>query len=268
MSNYAIGDIQGCFGPLTALLQQIHFDEDQDHLWLVGDLVNRGPDSLTVLRWAKNLGPALHAVLGNHDLHLLRVATGIATPRPNDTLAEVLCATDSEELIAWLRQLPLIQTYRQYLFVHAGLLPQWSVEEALTYAHEVERALQGADYPRFLSELYGDTPNRWRDDLTGMDRLRVITNACTRLRFCTAEGEMEFKNKGGPDSPPQGYMPWYKVPQRATKNIPVVFGHWSALGLKIDENIVALDSGCCWGNQLSALRLEDGQIFQVNCPAR
>lgn len=268
MSNYAIGDIQGCFAPLTVLLQQIHFDAEQDHLWLVGDLVNRGPDSLAVLRWAKNLGPAFHAVLGNHDLHLLRLAAGIATPRPNDTLADVLLATDSGELIAWLRQRPLIQTYQQYLFVHAGLLPQWSVEEALAYAREVEQALQGANYQHFLTELYGDTPNRWRDDLTGMDRLRVITNACTRLRFCTNEGEMEFKNKGGPDSPPHGYMPWYQVPQRISKNVPVVFGHWSALGLKIEENIIALDSGCCWGNQLSALRLEDGQIFQVNCPSR
>ncbi len=265
MANYAIGDIQGCYAPLMALLTRIEFDKSRDQLWLVGDLVNRGPDSLAVLRWAKSQGSAVKAVLGNHDLHLLRVAEGLEPGRKNDTLAEILAAPDRQELLHWLRHLPLIRSYDKFILVHAGLLPQWSVEQASGLAREVEATLQSSDYRRFLESLYGDTPSSWIEDLRGMDRLRVITNACTRLRFCTTDGTMEFATKGGPECAPPGFMPWFEVPQRASDDATVIFGHWSALGLKSDANLLALDSGCFWGRQLSAVRLEDRQIFQVAC---
>ena len=248
-----------------ALLAQIEFDPLHDNLWLVGDLVNRGPDSLQVLRWAKDHGNAVKALLGNHDLHLLRVAEGLEQARDNDTLQEILAAPDAPALLHWLRHLPLMRRHEQYLVVHAGLLPQWSAEKAVGLAREVEAALQSSGYVNFLKELYGNAPNAWDDDLQGMDRLRVITNACTRLRFCTADGTMEFATKGGPQDAPRGYLPWFDVPQRASSNNTVVFGHWSALGLKLTANLIALDSGCFWGRQLSAVRWEDRQTFQVSC---
>lgn len=265
MANYAIGDIQGCYSPLKALLARIEFNPAHDKLWLVGDLVNRGPDSLQVLRWAKSQGDAVKALLGNHDLHLLRVAAGLETARDNDTLQEILAAPDALDLLDWIRHLPIMRRHEQYLIVHAGVLPQWSTEKAVGLAREVEAALQSPSYRNFLKELYGNVPNAWDDNLQGMDRLRVITNACTRLRFCTPDGVMEFATKGGPKDAPSGYLPWFDVPQRATSTKTVVFGHWSALGLKVTDNLIALDSGCLWGRQLSAVRWEDRQIFQVTC---
>lgn len=269
MANYAIGDIQGCYAPLTALLAQIEFNPLHDNIWLVGDLVNRGPDSLQVLRWAKNQGHAVKAVLGNHDLHLLRVSAGLENARVNDTLQEILTAPDASALLNWIRHLPLMRRHEQYIVVHAGLLPQWPAEKALALAQEAEAALQSSSYKNFLKDLYGNEPNAWDEQLQGMDRLRVITNACTRLRFCTPAGAMEFAAKGEPQDAPAGYLPWFNVPQRASSDHTVVFGHWSALGLKLTDNLIALDSGCFWGGQLSAVRWEDRQIFQVGCdPAR
>lgn len=265
MANYAIGDIQGCYSPLIALLARIEFNPRHDTLWLVGDLVNRGPDSLLVLRWAINQGDAVKALLGNHDLHLLRVAEGLEAPRNNDTVQDILAAPDAPDLLHWVRHLPLMRSHEQFTMVHAGLLPQWSADKAQALAREVEAALQSTSYKTFLKDLYGNAPNCWDESLSGMNRLRIITNACTRLRFCTADGAMEFATKGGAQSAPPGFMAWFDVPQRASSNTTVVFGHWSALGLKLADNLMALDSGCFWGRQLTAVRLEDRQIFQVAC---
>ena len=265
MSTYAIGDIQGCCTELQQLLEQVRFDSEHDKLWLVGDLVNRGADSLAVLRLVKSLGDCAIAVLGNHDLHLLAVAEGVAKLNRNDTLDEILHAPDRDELLHWLRNQRLLYAQDGYVLVHAGLLPQWSVTQAESLAREAEAALRGADYATFLAHMYGDAPHQWDDQLSGFQRLRVIVNACTRLRICTKKGEMEFKFKGEVENIPTGYMPWFDVPDRASRDATVVFGHWSALGLRIEPRFIALDTGCLWGGALSAIRLEDRQLFQVIC---
>lgn len=265
MSIYAVGDIQGCYAELQQLLEQIRFDPAQDQLWLVGDLVNRGPDSLQVLRLVKSLGESAITVLGNHDLHLLAVAAGTVTLHYSDTLDEVLAAPDSEELLTWLRQQRLLHVHDEHVLVHAGLLPQWSVKQALSLAHEVEDALRGNDYVTFLARMYGNSPRGWDSDMRGYKRLRVITNAFTRMRVCTEQGEMEFKFKGEINSIPHGYFPWFDVPERASANATMVFGHWSALGLKVEPHVIALDTGCLWGGPMTAIRLEDRQLFQVSC---
>jgi bis(5'-nucleosyl)-tetraphosphatase (symmetrical) len=246
-------------------LEQIRFDPTQDQLWLVGDLVNRGPDSLQVLRFVKSLGDSAITVLGNHDLHLLAVAEGAAELHRSDTLDEVLSAPDRDELLTWLRQQRLMHVEGDYVLVHAGLLPQWSVQHASGLAHEVENALRSDDYANFLAHMYGNTPHSWDDGLGGYKRLRVITNAFTRMRICTLQGEMEFKFKGEVEKIPAGYLPWFEVPKRMSQDATVIFGHWSALGLKITRNVIALDTGCLWGGPLSAIRLEDRQLFQVSC---
>ncbi|MDR3391156.1 MAG: symmetrical bis(5'-nucleosyl)-tetraphosphatase [Sulfuriferula sp.] len=263
MSTYAIGDLQGCFDALQQLLLRIAFDPAVDQVYLLGDLVNRGVDSLAVLRWAREHD--IKAILGNHDLHLLAVSEGYATPHTGDTLHGVLTAPDREELLTWLRHLPLAASAAGFLMVHAGLLPQWTASRALALATEVEAALRSPDYRDFLREMYGNKPAGWDDDLRGYDRLRVITNAMTRLRFCTPQGEMEFKTKGDPAYPPTGFLPWFQVPGRRSEGSPIVFGHWSALGLREESDCIALDTGCLWGGQLTALRLEDRQVFQVEC---
>jgi bis(5'-nucleosyl)-tetraphosphatase (symmetrical) len=268
MSIYAIGDIQGCFGALQALLDSLSFDPSRDRLWLVGDLVNRGPDALAVLRWVKGMGDRVITVLGNHDLHLLAVAEGFVPAHRNDTLQDVLQAPDRAELLHWLRHRRLLHAEDGFVLVHAGLLPQWSPQQAQILAREVEDALRGADYRHFMGHMYGNRPNHWEDGHSGMERLRVITNAMTRLRFCTARGEMEFAHKGDPEHPPAGFMPWFSVPARASREATVIFGHWSALGLKMRDDLLALDSGCLWGGQLSAVRLEDRRLFQVSCQGR
>jgi bis(5'-nucleosyl)-tetraphosphatase (symmetrical) len=265
MAIYAIGDIQGCYAEFQLLLEKIKFDSAQDRLWLVGDLVNRGPDSLAVLRSVKALGESAITVLGNHDLHLLAVAEGKAALHRSDTLDAVLNAPDRNELLTWLRHQRLLYAEDGYVLVHAGLLPQWSVKNATALAQEVEVALRGEDYVTFLEKMYGNVPNHWDDELTGYKRLRVITNAFTRMRICTQQGEIEFKFKGEIENIPEGYLTWFDVPKRKSKDATVIFGHWSALGLKLTSNVIALDTGCLWGGPMTAIRLEDRQVFQVAC---
>jgi len=266
MSTYAIGDIQGCYDSLQRLLALCAFDPGKDRLWLVGDLVNRGPKSLETLRLIKSLGPAAITVLGNHDLYLLMVAEGGAKFRgKDDTLQPTLDAPDAQELLDWLRRQPLCHTEGDYCLVHAGLLPQWTAARARELAREVEAALQAPNYPDFMQNLWGNDPAGWSDTLTGWPRLRVIVNAMTRMRFCTPAGIMEFHTKGETTNPPPGHLPWFEAPNRAHANSVLVTGHWSALGLKITPNLLALDSGCLWGGHLTALRLEDRQVFQVDC---
>ena len=265
MTTYAIGDIQGCYAEFEQLLQQCKFDPKQDRLWLVGDLVNRGADSLQVLRRVKSLGDAAITVLGNHDLHLLAVAAGVAELHHSDTLDELLAAPDCDELLTWLRQQRMIHVQDNYVLLHAGLMPAWDALLAQNLAREVEQVLRGADYVTFLEKMYGNTPDHWDAALSGYSRLRVITNALTRMRICTAQGEMQFKFKGEVIDMPEGYMPWFDVPHRASADATVVFGHWSALGLIVQPNVIALDTGCLWGGSLTAIRLEDRKLFQVKC---
>jgi bis(5'-nucleosyl)-tetraphosphatase (symmetrical) len=268
MSTYAIGDLQGCFTSLEALLVKLPLDWAHDRLWFVGDLVNRGPQSLETLRFVKSLGSRALTVLGNHDLHLLCVAEGFARHHDGDTLQPILAADDGDALLHWLRHRPLMHREGGFALVHAGLLPQWTVSQACSLALEVEAALQRPDYREFLKVMYGNRPHQWSDALTGMDRLRVITNAMTRLRLCTADGIMEFSHKAEPKDLPQGFMPWYDVPGRQSSNDKIIFGHWSALGLHLGSNVLALDTGCLWGGQLTAVRLEDQALFQVSCERR
>ena len=264
MAKYAIGDIQGCYHAFQALLARLDFDVSHDRLWLVGDLINRGSGSLEVMRWCYQHQHALTVVLGNHDLHALVVAEGIVNAHRGDTLSELLAAEDSKILLNWLRNQKLLHQEGDYLMVHAGLLPQWTVSQALGYAAEVEAVLHSDNYLHFLKHMYGNLPDHWRADLHGMDRLRVITNTCTRLRICSVQGQMEFKFKGELQDIPQGFMPWFDVPNRATKDTQIIFGHWSALGLQQRNNIYALDTGCLWGGKLSAMNLETKEITQVD----
>lgn len=266
MATYAIGDIQGCFDSLQQLLAKCAFDPARDRLWLVGDLVNRGPRSLETLRFVRSLGKAALTVLGNHDLYLLMVAEGGAKARgKDDTLQPILDAPDCAELLDWLRQQPLCHVEDDYCMVHAGLLPQWSIKKARKLAREVEAALQGEQYREFIANMWGSQPDRWSDDLEGWPRLRAVVNAMTRMRFCSADGVMDFKVKGELARAPAGYMPWFEVPGRKSAKSVLVTGHWSALGFRQSENMLALDSGCLWGGHLTAVRLEDRQVFQIDC---
>ena len=266
MSTYAIGDIQGCLEPLERLIEHCRFDPAQDALWFVGDLVNRGPQSLEVLRYVKKLGDLAVVVLGNHDFHALVVAAGHAKQHRGDTLDALLAAPDRDELLDWLRRRPLIHCENGWLMVHAGLLPSWSVSRAQALAREVEAVLRGDRCDEFLRVLYGDQPDRWSDGLAGYDRLRVIVNAMARMRICTPDGRMEFTHSGEPGDIPPGFMPWFEVPQRASAGTPILFGHWSAHGLIVRSDLVALDTGCLWGRSLTAMRLEDRAIFEMPCP--
>jgi len=263
MATYAIGDLQGCYHALQDLLKNIQFDPQADKLWLVGDLINRGSGSLEVLRWVYRHRSNVVTVLGNHDLHTLVVAEGFVAPHRSDTLDELLAAPDRDDLLTWLRHQSLVHYEHGYLMVHAGLLPQWTVQQALALGAEVEAALRSDNYRDFLVKMYGNQPARWSNKLEGIDRLRIITNAMTRLRICTEKGDMEFKFKGELEDIPDGYMPWFEVPTRKSRDNTIVFGHWSALGLQQRPNLFALDTGCLWGGKLSALRLEDMQVFQV-----
>ena len=266
MATYAIGDVQGCMDELEALLGVCAFDARRDRLWFVGDLVNRGPASLEVLRFVKSLGEGATVVLGNHDLHLLCVAEGFAKTRPDDTLEAVLGASDRDVLLEWLRTRQLMHVHADFVLVHAGLLPHWTVVRALELAREVETALRGPGYRDLLAHLYGSEPEEWSDALEGADRIRVIVNAMTRMRFCTDGGKMEFRAKGDLEAAPPGYRAWFDVPHRQSVNATVVCGHWSALGLRIENELIALDTGCIWGGALSAVRLEDRRVFQVPGP--
>ena len=231
----------------------------------MGDLVNRGPDSLACLRYVKSLGEAAVTVFGNHDFHLLCVAEGIEKRRKRDTLDDILAAPDRDELLAWLRHRPLMHAEAGFVLVHAGLLPQWTVERARGLAGEVEARLRGPDYRGFLERMYGDRPDRWSDDLEGIERLRVIVNAMTRLRVCSADGAMVLDFKGEPGDAREGWIPWFDMPGRKSRDHTVVFGHWSALGLELRADILGLDSGCVWGRSLSAIRLSDRRLFQQAC---
>ena len=266
MATIAIGDVQGCYDQLMRLLERAGYDDARDVLWFVGDLVNRGPQSAQTVRFVKKLGARQVTVLGNHDLALLVIAAGLKKPHRGDTYDELLAAPDREELLHWLRHQKMMHAGEGYAMVHAGLLPQWSVARALALAQDVEFALQGPDYREFLANMYGNEPVRWRDELAGYDRLRVIVNAMSRMRLVTAEGSMEFNHKIGLANLPAGYLPWYDAPGRASRGDRVIFGHWAALGLLLREDVVCLDSGCVWGRALSALRLEDRRVYQLECP--
>jgi bis(5'-nucleosyl)-tetraphosphatase (symmetrical) len=263
MSHYVVGDIQGCYAEFAQLLDMIAFDPSRDRVWLVGDLVNRGPDSLSVLRHVKSLGNAATSVLGNHDLHLLIVAAGHRAPHRRDTLSSILEAPDRDELLDWLRRRPLVVLEGDLLLVHAGLLPSWTPAQAVTLSREVETVLASSACDDFLRHLYGDEPERWDPGLTGHDRLRVIVNACTRLRFCSAEDVMELKEKRGPEHSPRGFVPWFAHPARKSAGVTVLCGHWSTLDLTFAPNVMMLDSGCLWGGTLTAIRLDDARVFQV-----
>jgi bis(5'-nucleosyl)-tetraphosphatase (symmetrical) len=265
MSTYAIGDVQGCYDQLRRLLDALRYDPGVDALWLVGDLVNRGPQSLETLRFVRDLGERAITVLGNHDLNLLAVAAGVRKQHRGDTLDAVLHAHDRDELLDWLRRRKMMHLDQGYAMVHAGLLPQWSVQHALSLAGEVEIALRSDEYPGLLRNMYGNEPAQWSDGLTGYERLRVIINASTRLRLCDLNGRMEFNHKTGLRDAPAGYVPWFDVPGRASAGTPVICGHWAAIGLVLRDDVLAIDSGCVWGRQLSALRLEDRRLAQYDC---
>jgi bis(5'-nucleosyl)-tetraphosphatase (symmetrical) len=260
--TWAIGDVQGCLDSLLALLPRL---PTPARLWLVGDLVNRGPRSLDALRWAIDQGERVVTVLGNHDLHLLAVAAGIRRAHRTDTLDDILAAPDRDALLDWVRTRPLAHFDDGWLMVHAGVLPQWSVERTLELADEVHRMLSGPRWLDFLREMYGNEPAQWSDSLRGNDRLRVIVNALTRIRFCTPEGRMEFAAKEGVDCAPAGYLPWFDAPQRASAGTPIVFGHWAALGWLDRPDLLSIDTGCVWGRELTAVRLRDRQAVSVAC---
>ncbi len=268
---YVIGDVQGCYAPLNALLQQIWQAEPEAQLLFAGDLVNRGADSLAVLRRVRDLQAQGRAesVLGNHDLHLLALAEGLRPAHPSDTLQAVLAAPDAADLLSWLRQRPLAwhgqSNQRDYLLVHAGVYPSWDLAKTLACAAEVEQQLRGDNYRELLANMYGNQPASWSDDLQGWPRYRAIINALTRMRFCSAAGEMEFASKDNAATSPEGFAPWFDL-ERQTESLLMLCGHWSTLGLLMRENIIALDTGCVWGGQLSAVALHDSSVLQVACP--
>ena len=274
MSTYLVGDIQGCDKPLEQLLQKIDFSPSRDTLYLLGDLVNRGPQSAEVLRRCMAYGDAVKALLGNHDLHLLASAYGMRKAGKRDTLQNILNAPDREELLHWVSQQPLVRSLQsksgqQLLMVHAGVLPQWSFEDTLQLADEVHQQVKSAALPEFLMHMYGNLPNQWQSTLTGSDRLRVIVNALTRIRFCTEDGTMDFDSSESADSAPQGLIPWFECPQRQTANVTIAFGHWSTLGLMNRPNLIALDTGCVWGGHLSAMEIgsdfQERTLHQIQC---
>lgn len=265
--NYLIGDVQGCCSALERLLAKLDFSPSRDHVYLLGDLVNRGPGSLAALRLLSGLGEAATCLLGNHDLHLLAVAHGARKPQRGDTLDDILAAPDRGALLGWLRRQRLACFEQGWLMVHAGIVPQWDRAQTLALAAEVEALLRGPDLPDFLQAMYGNEPDRWDDGLAGTARLRFIVNVLTRLRFCDADGRIDFKTKDGAGSAPEGFYPWFDVPGRRSADTPVAFGHWSTLGLVSRDKLLALDTGCVWGGQLSAMRIDGAQreLIQVDC---
>ena len=260
---WAIGDLQGCFNALRALLRRIPADEP---LVFLGDLVNRGLRSLDTLRLVRDLGERAVVLLGNHDLHLLAVAAGVRPLHDDDTVQDILDAPDRAELMEWLRRRPLAFAARGALFVHAGVLPSWTVAQTLALAAEVELALRADDWPRCLACMYGNEPSRWRDDLRGAERARCVINALTRLRVVRPDGAMDLTFKAGPGQVPAGTVPWFDHPTRATRDAVVIFGHWSTLGHLERPDAVCLDSGCVWGGALSAMRWPDRTLLQQPCP--
>jgi len=275
MPRYAVGDLQGCLQPLQHLLERVQFDPAVDELWLVGDLCNRGPDSLGTLRFVKSLGSAAKVVLGNHDLHLLAVSLGYRKLKRKDTFRDVLEAPDHQELFGWLRHLPLLHegprfdstaTSDRYLMVHAGIPPQWSTEQARARARELEEVLRGPRIGEYFDSMYGNAPNGWSDELEGGARWRVITNYFTRMRFCDAEGILDLDAKGGLDSAPPGMKPWFAHASRRASDVRIIFGHWAMLeGRTGDANVCGLDTACVWGQSLTMMRLGDEQRFNCDC---
>jgi bis(5'-nucleosyl)-tetraphosphatase (symmetrical) len=275
MSLYCIGDLQGCHLPFQRLLEKIDFSPSRDTVYLLGDLVNRGPDSLGLLRQLMALGDAAQCLLGNHDLHLLALWQGVRQPGRHDTVQDVLQAPERDALLDWLRHRAMAMLRYGWLMVHAGVLPQWSAAQTLALAAEVEQALRGPDLKSFLSAMYGNTPSQWHDGLAGADRLRVIVNALTRLRFCTPDGLMDFASKEGAGAAPPGFLPWFEVPGRASQTTPMAFGHWSTLVTDVSQsrglrhNTLPLDTGCVWGGCLTAARLGaaagEFELIAVQC---
>jgi bis(5'-nucleosyl)-tetraphosphatase (symmetrical) len=264
--DWLVGDVQGCDGALERLLQVIGFSPSRDHLVLLGDLVNRGPASLAVVRRVQALQGSASAVLGNHDLHLLALAFGERQPKRNDTLQELLTPAARASWLAWLRAQPLALVRGAWLCVHAGLLPQWTAARALELSTELSAVLQGAQAPELLRGMYGNGPAHWDDALQGATRWRVALNGFTRLRFCSAEGEMEFETKESAHDAPAGFMPWFEVPGRASAGQAIAFGHWSTLGALVRPRLLGLDSGCVWGGGLSAARIDGGHLELVQVP--
>ncbi len=266
MAHYAIGDIQGCFFELQQLLDKINFDPAADLLWFTGDLVNRGPHSLETLRFVRALGDRAVTVLGNHDLHLLAVANG-QNYRHRQDLADVLEADDRDELLDWLRHRPFLHRDERFCLIHAGLPPQWDIDTAVRCAREAETVLQSDRLGEFLKHMYGDQPDRWSEDLEGWERLRFIVNCFTRLRYCDREGRLALRFSGPPGSQPEGLLPWFRVPGRRSEGQEIIFGHWSTLGFAAERGCYGIDTGCLWGGQLTALRL-DGEMYRISidCP--
>lgn len=268
MPVYALGDIQGCYDELQALLALLRFDPDHDRLWFVGDLVNRGPKSLEVLRFVRQLGAAAVTVLGNHDLHLLALAAGNPSHKDEASLDPILAASDRDELLHWLRHRPLLHrdTELDFTMLHAGLPPQWDVDAAVDYARELEQALRGDDHQAYFRDLYGDRPDYWDPGLAGQDRLRFITNCFTRLRYLEADGRLALGEKGPPGTQHDGRLPWFDHPERASRDQRILFGHWSALGYVSRNNVWALDTGCLWGGALTALRIDTPEPTPIHLP--
>jgi len=268
MATYVIGDLQGCLTQLVELLEQIHYQPEMDKLWFAGDLTTRGPESLETLRFIKSLGDNAIIVLGNHDLHLLAVAHGHGKLKRGDTLTEILTASDRDDLMDWLRQQPLFHYDKKFnvAMAHAGIPPCWDLDTTQALAKEVENKLQSDSVDEYFSAMYGNTPNKWRSDLKGMDRLRSITNYLTRMRFCNAKSKLDLKSKEGINTAKKGYEPWFNYPLQLPEGCHVVFGHWAALeGNTEKDHIHALDTGCVWGGSLTALRLDDMQRFSTPC---
>ncbi|SEL58386.1 Bis(5'nucleosyl)-tetraphosphatase, ApaH [Roseateles sp. YR242] len=261
--HYLIGDLQGCCDALARLLEKIDFSPSRDRLYLLGDLVNRGPDSLTTLRRLQSLGDAAQCLLGNHDLHLLATAAGVRAPHKSDTLDAILQASDREPLLEWLRQQRVAIQAQGWLMVHAGVVPQWDADQTLALADEVHALLKGPALAEFLPQMYGNEPDRWSEGLVGVERLRFIINVLTRIRFCNAKGKLDFKTKEGLGTAPDGYMPWFDVPGRRTAGQPIAFGHWSTLGLVQRDDLLALDTGCVWGGELTAARVSEGKVLEI-----
>ncbi|CAM4301263.1 symmetrical bis(5'-nucleosyl)-tetraphosphatase [Comamonas aquatilis] len=275
MALYCIGDIQGCYDAFERLLQTVDFSESRDTLYVLGDLVNRGPQSAEVLRRCMQAGDSMRALLGNHDLHLLAASQGLRRQSKRDTLNRVLEAPDSAQLLEWLRQQPLSRLHtnalgEQLFMVHAGVLPQWSVQDSLQLDAEIQAVLRSPDFALFLQHMYGNQPDRWSSSLQGDDRLRCIVNAFTRLRFCSADGVMDFESAESAEQAPEGLMPWFDVPGRATADTLMAFGHWSTLGHVNRADLMAMDTGCVWGGCLSMMRIGDKlserELIQLQCP--
>lgn len=266
MAIYAIGDIQGCFESLQRLLDKINFDQATDQIWFCGDLVNRGPDSLKTVRFIKSLGKSSVSVLGNHDLHLLAVSMNSRKIKSKDSFYDILNAEDRNELLKWIRHRPLMYRNNKFCLLHAGLPPQWDIDLAEQCAREAENTIRGEQFFEFLTVMYSDYPDQWSDKLTGWERTRFIINCFTRMRYCNKQGKLDLKHKGRPGSQPGNLLPWFEIPIRKSRSTTIIFGHWSTLGFYAENNCFCIDTGCLWGGQLTALRLDNEMdITSVDC---